>query len=136
LNRIETTNRMSMVMTRQRLGNLLKGFAWLSLAAAALPALTTADEPSVPATRLTVGLPWSPWLVYRESWVQPQSASGTTPALSCETTIESRSDSTFVLLAGGTLLLLSWLLKAPRSRRSDFNVQPSAFNRSVSGLRR
>jgi hypothetical protein len=127
---------MSMVMTRQRLGNLLKGFAWLSLAAAALPALSTADEPSGPSTRLTVGLPWSPWLVYRESWVQPQSVSGTTPALSCETTIEPRSDSTFALLAGGTLLLLSWMLKTTRSRRTGFDVQSSAFNRPVSGLRR
>ena len=101
-------------MLRQRTANLIKGFAWLSLAAAAMPTFATLEGPSGAATRLTVGLPWSPWLVYRESWVKPETAQA--PALNCETALEPRSDSMAALVVGVTLLLVSRLLKAYGSR--------------------
>jgi hypothetical protein len=122
---------MSMVMTRQRTANLVKGFAWLSLAAAALPAVDISDDLSGPGNRLTVGLPWSPWLVYRERWVGP-AATAETPTLSFETTIEPRSDSTIALLIGVTLLLISRLMRA-ESRR--LRVPGSGFRQQLSSLR-
>lgn len=125
-----------MVMMRQRIGNVVKGIAWLSLAAAALPTLTTSEGPSGSATRLSVGLPWSPWLVYRESWIQPATADAETPVLSCETTIEPRSDSTVALVTGGALLLIARLIKSSRRRGSRFDIRSSAFTRPASGLRR
>lgn len=123
-------------MTRQQIGNVVKGIAWLSLAAAALPTLTTSEDPSGSATRLSVGLPWSPWLVYRESWVKPATAGAETPALRWETTIELHSDSTVALAIGAVLLVISRLVKSDRLRGSRFDIQPPAFKRPISGLRR
>jgi hypothetical protein len=121
-------------MSRQRTANLVKGFAWLSLAAAAMPTFATLDGPAGAATRLTVGLPWSPWLVYHESWVKPETADA--PALSYETTIEPHSDSMAALVVGIALLLISRLLRlhglrdrGPQIRGSAFPLQPSALRR-------
>ena len=121
-------------MSRQRTANLVKGFAWLSLAAAAMPTFATLEAPEGAATTVTVGLPWSPWLVYRESWVQPETA--TVVALSCETTVEPRSNSMVALLAGVTLLLISRLLRSHDSRDRKSRMQGSAFTFQTSAARR
>ncbi|HEV3344996.1 MAG TPA: hypothetical protein VG125_31760 [Pirellulales bacterium] len=119
-------------MSRQRTANLVKGFAWLSLAAAAMPSFATLDGPAGATTKLTVGLPWSPWLVYRESWVNPETAAA--PALSCETTVEPRSESIVALVAGIALLLISRLLRSHGSPGS--RIQGSAFALRTSAARR
>lgn len=121
-------------MSRQRTANLVKGFAWLSLAAAAMPTFGTLEGPSGAATRLTVGLPWSPWLVYRESWVKPETAQA--PALSCETEVQPGSDSMVALVVGVTLLLVSRLLRAYGSRDRASAIRGTAFPLPTSALRR
>ena len=121
-------------MSRQRTANLVKGFAWLSLAAAAMPMFATLDGPSGAATRLTVGLPWSPWLVYRESWLKPETAQA--PTLSFETSVEPRSDSMAALVVGVTLLLASRLLKAYGLRDGAKKNRGSAFPLQTSAARR
>jgi hypothetical protein len=123
-------------MSRQRTANLVKGFAWLSLAAAAMPTFATLDGPSGAATRLTVGLPWSPWLVYRESWMKPETATAVTPALSCETAVEPRSDSMVALVAGFALLFISRLLRSPGLPDRAARIQGSALALQTSGVRR
>ncbi|HWB07778.1 MAG TPA: hypothetical protein VG826_00940 [Pirellulales bacterium] len=119
-------------MSRQRTANLVKGFAWLSLAAAAMPTFAVLDEPSG-TTLLTVGLPWSPWLVYRESWVKPEAAES--PALSCETTFEPRSDSMVALLAGLALLFAARLIRLHGSPTRGSRTQGSAFALQTSAVR-
>lgn len=99
-------------MARRKAANLLKGAAWLLLAAAVLPTFSTSDGPAEEATELTVGLPWSPWLVYRESWSSPSPLQAAAPVFSYATTIEPRCWSTALLLAGAALVVISRILKA------------------------
>jgi hypothetical protein len=121
-------------MSRQRTANLVKGFAWLSLAAAAMPTFATLDGSSGPSTRLTVGLPWSPWLVYHESWVKPEAAESA--ELRCETTLQPRSDSMLALAAGLALLFAARLLRSHGSSDRGARIQGSAFALQTSAARR
>jgi hypothetical protein len=97
-------------MARRKAANLLKGAAWLLLAAAVLPTFSTSEGPAEEVTELTVGLPWSPWLVYRESWSSPSPSQA--PVFSYATAIEPRCWSTALLLAGAALIVISRIMKA------------------------
>jgi hypothetical protein len=115
-------------MPRQKAANLVKGCAWLFLAAAVLPTFTTGGEGSREATELTVGLPWSPWLIYRESWL-PASTDVAGPAFGHETTLEPRSGSTVALLIGVALLGTSRLLKTAGKKRPTRTV-PAGYGQT------
>ena len=99
-------------MARRKAANLLKVAAWLLLAAAVLPTFSTSEGPSEEVTELTVGLPWSPWLVYRESWSSPSPPEGQAPVFSYATAIEPRCWSTALLLSGAALVGISRIMKA------------------------
>ena len=116
-------------MTRRKSGNLVKGFAWLSLAAAALPSFSTTEGPSAEATTLSVGLPWSPWLVYRESWTRPESTMAALPTLYYETALEPRSGSIVAMFTGVGLLLVSRVLKGRHASAAP--ARGSGFRTSV-----
>lgn len=101
------------------------------LAAAALPSFSTIEEPSGEATRLSVGLPWSPWLVYRERWSRPEAAAAI-PTLDYETAIEPQSGSTATMLSGVALLFISRFLKA--SDKAQLRPAKAAAGRTTSVL--
>ena len=113
-------------MPRQKAANLVKGCAWLFLAAAALPTFSTGGEGSGEVTELAVGLPWSPWLIYRESWLPSESTQAAAPTFGYETHIEPRSWSAATMLVGFMLLVASRVLKAS-GRKHEQRPSPAAF---------
>ncbi|HET6883598.1 MAG TPA: hypothetical protein VFI31_25825 [Pirellulales bacterium] len=114
-------------MSRRKVANVLKGVAWLLLAAAVLPTFSTVEGPSGEVTNLTVGLPWSPWLVYRESWSAPTSLEAPAPTFGYETHVEPKCWSAGVFVLGTVLVIASRLVKA--SGEGICTVGPS-FRRS------
>lgn len=102
-------------MERRRTGGLMKGFAWLFLAAGVLPTFFTEEQPLAEVTTLSIGVPWSPWLVYRESWSRQAIAAA--PALDHQTVIEPRSWSSAAALIGTVILLASRFI-APRGKNT------------------
>lgn len=103
-------------MVRRKAANLLKGVAWLLLAAAVLPTFATSETPAGEVTELTVGLPWSPWLVYRESWSRPSSLE-TAPTLRYATSLEPRCWSTALFMTGTALVIVSRIINLPSKTR-------------------
>jgi hypothetical protein len=99
-------------MLRRKAANLVKGCAWLFLAAAVMPTFSTRGETAGDVTELAVGLPWSPWLTYRESWSPADSVRAAAPVFRYETRIEPRSGSTAMACIGFVLLAASSLLRS------------------------
>jgi hypothetical protein len=120
-------------MNRRRVGNVIKGLAWLFLAAAALPSFSTSSEPSGDVTRLAVGLPWSPWLVYQESWSRPQSSLTGMPSLTYETALEPRSGSAAAMLISIALFVVSRFFSKPVKNAARPAAAPTRRPTSVLG---
>jgi hypothetical protein len=118
-------------MAQRKLANTLKGLAWLFLAAAVLPTFSTVDGPAGEVTNLTVGLPWSPWLVYRESWSPPTSMQATAPTFGYETSIHPVCWSAAVFVLGLLLLAASRLVRASIETKIHSSVAPLGRSRTV-----
>lgn len=106
-------------MGRRKAANLIKGLAWLLMAAAVLPTFSTSNVPTGEVTVLTIGLPWSPWLVYRESWTASTSVEAGAAVFDYQAAVQPRCWSAACLLAGTALLAISRWLRAgqkPESR--------------------
>ena len=108
----------------------MKGFAWLFLAAGVLPTFTTEELPVQEVTTLSIGVPWSPWLVYRESWTRQAIAAA--PVIDHQTTIEPRSWSSAAAVIGAALLLVSRIV-VPRETRTV--AASAALDRRTTVLR-
>lgn len=94
-------------MAQRKLANLIKGLAWLLLAAALLPTFSSGHTPAGEVTVLTLGLPWSPWLVYRESWSGAKSAEAGAAGFGYRASVQPRCWSVACLGAGLALSALS-----------------------------
>ncbi|HQU46193.1 MAG TPA: hypothetical protein PK867_25490 [Pirellulales bacterium] len=92
-------------MRRRRTDGLIKGFAWIFLAAGVLPSFSTSEQGFQNVTTLSIGVPWSPWLVYRESWSRPTIAAA--PVLEYQTVVEPRCWSSAAVVVGIALLFAS-----------------------------
>lgn len=99
-------------MARRKAANLIKGLAWLFMAAAVLPTFATSNAPTGEVTVLTLGLPWSPWLVYRESWTASTSVESGAPVFGYQAAMQPRCWSAACLGAGLALAALSRWLRA------------------------
>ncbi|HVX10058.1 MAG TPA: hypothetical protein VHC22_02545 [Pirellulales bacterium] len=120
-------------MPRRKAANMVKGCAWLFLAAAVLPTFSTSGEATGEVTELTVGLPWSPWLNYRESWL-PASVQTEGPAFGHATTFNPRSGSTIAFLIGMALLATSRLMKISGEKKGASRPLPAGYG-STGALR-
>lgn len=115
-------------MGRRRTGGLMKGFAWLFLAAGVLPSFSTEEQPLEEVTTLSIGVPWSPWLVYRETWSRQTIAAA--PVLANQITVEPRCWSSAAALIGAALLFGSRIV-VPRGAKA---ATAAAFERRSSVL--
>lgn len=104
-------------MARQKAANLIKGLAWLLMAAAVLPTFATSKTATGDVTVLTLGLPWSPWLVYRESRTAPTSVEAGAAAFGYQTAVQARSWSIACLCTGIALAAISRGLRAGQGRK-------------------
>ncbi|HVA49424.1 MAG TPA: hypothetical protein VNH11_23865 [Pirellulales bacterium] len=92
-------------MRQRRTDGLIKGFAWIFLAAGVLPSFSTSEQVFQDVTTLSIGVPWSPWLVYRESWSRPAIAAA--PVVQYQTVVEPKSWSSAAVVVGIALLFAS-----------------------------
>jgi hypothetical protein len=120
-------------MPRRKAANLVKGCAWLFLAAAVLPTFSTSGEAAGEVTVLTVGLPWSPWLIYRESWL-PTSAQAEGPTFGHATAFNPRSGSTIAFLIGMAMLATSRVMKITGQKKGPSRTMPAGYG-STGALR-
>lgn len=110
-------------MAQRKLANLIKGLAWLLMAAALLPTFSSGHTPAGEVTVLTLGLPWSPWLVYRESWSGAKPGEAGIAGFGYQASVQPRCWSVACLGAGLALAALSRPLRpTPRLAMSPLRV--------------
>lgn len=105
-------------MAKRKAANLIKGLAWLLMAAAVLPTFSTSNAPTGEVTMLTLGLPWSPWLVYRESWTTSTAVEAGAAVFGYQAAVQPRCWSVACLCAGFAMAAISRCLRADQRAKS------------------